>query len=50
MAFAQTHLLWMTPGKHSSVYELQQKGSRMDDYSILAEALNIKHWIVNEDT
>ncbi|KAH8079390.1 hypothetical protein HD553DRAFT_345736 [Filobasidium floriforme] len=45
-----THLMWMVPNKLSAVYELQQKGSRVDDYSILSEAMNMKHWIVNVDT
>jgi hypothetical protein len=40
--------MWMTPDPHgrSAVYEIQQPGMHIDDYSILSEALGIEHWII----
>jgi protein O-GlcNAc transferase len=45
-----THTLWMEPTPRSAVYEIQKPLMHMDDFSILAEAQGIAHWMVRENT
>ncbi|KAL1412992.1 hypothetical protein Q8F55_000741 [Vanrija albida] len=44
-----THTLWMNSGKHRAVFELQVKGCIITDYSPLAIAAGVQHYLVTDD-
>ncbi|GMK59543.1 hypothetical protein CspeluHIS016_0801490 [Cutaneotrichosporon spelunceum] len=45
-----THCLWMTPGPCKAVFEMQPKGCSINDYSPLATAAGVTHYLVAEDS
>ncbi|BEJ12089.1 hypothetical protein CspHIS471_0205490 [Cutaneotrichosporon sp. HIS471] len=45
-----THSLWMTPGPCKAVFELQPKPCSFNDFSPLAIAAGVAHYLVTEDT
>ncbi|KAL0955964.1 hypothetical protein HGRIS_002146 [Hohenbuehelia grisea] len=44
-----THSLWMTPTPRSAVFEFQPRTCTITDYSPLAIAAGIEHYLVHED-
>jgi protein O-GlcNAc transferase len=45
-----THSLWMTPGPCKGVFELQPKPCSLNDFSPLALAAGVTHYLVTEDS